>query len=127
MELRITGRHGSMADDTREYVEAKLSSMERFNRHARSLEVIFDEDHLAKTIEVIAHIDHGAPVVVHARHEDAHAAVDLAHDKLEKALRRLKERTEDRRRGKGDPGVAAHLPIDGPIDDSAQPAPAEEE
>ena len=102
MELRITGRHGSMAEDVKEYVEEKLAPVGRFNRHARALDVVLDDDHLSKTVEVIAHVDHGAPVIVHAKHEDARAAVDLAHDKLEKALRRLKERLEDRRRGRGE-------------------------
>jgi putative sigma-54 modulation protein len=109
VELRITGRHDSMADDVKAYVEEKLAPLGRFNRHARSLEVVFDEAHLVKLVEIIAHVDHGAPVVVNAKHEDARAAVDIAHDKLEKALRRHKERTEDRRRGKGDPGAAARF------------------
>ena len=98
MEVRITGRHGDTPDEVREYAHDKLSPLGKFNRHTRSLEVVLDEDHLSKTVEVIAHLERGAPVVVHAKHADARAAIDLAHDKLEKVLRRHKERIEDRRR-----------------------------
>lgn len=106
MEVRITGRHGATPDDVKDYAHDKLGPIGKFNRHARSLEVVFDEDHLAKTVEVIAHLDRGAPVVVHSKHEDARAAIDLAHDKLEKVLRRHKERLEGRRRDRPEPGAA---------------------
>ena len=107
MEVRITGRHGDTPDEVREYAHEKLSPIGRFNRHTRSLEIVLDEDHLSKTVEVIAHLERGAPVVVHSKHEDARAAIDLAHDKLEKVLRRHKERIEGRRRERGEPGASA--------------------
>jgi putative sigma-54 modulation protein len=106
VEVRITGRHGATPDEVKEYAHDKLSPIGKFNRHARSLEIVLDEDHLSKTVEVIAHLDRGAPVVVHSKHEDARAAIDLAHDKLEKVLRRHKERIEDRRRVRGEPGFS---------------------
>ena len=107
MEVRITGRHVDTPDEVRDYAHEKLSPIGKFNRHARSLEVVLDEDHLSKTVEVIAHLQRGAPVVVHSKHEDVRAAIDLAHDKLEKVLRRHKERIEDRRRDRPEPGSAA--------------------
>lgn len=105
MEVRITGRHGDTPDDVKEYAAEKLAPISKFNRHTRSVEVILDEDHLSKTVEVIAHLERGAPVVVHSKHEDAKAAIDLAHDKLEKVLRRHKERLEGRRRDRAESGA----------------------
>ena len=54
----------------------------------------------------------GAPVVVSAKHADARAAVDLAHDKLEKVLRRLKERRMDRRHQGVKPSLGEFAPAD---------------
>lgn len=111
MEVRISGRHGASDEEIKQYVEQKLESMERYNHDAHSLEVVLDEDHLSRSVEVIAHMKRGAPVVVSAKHADARAAVDLAHDKLEKVLRRLKERQLDRRHQGIKPGaVAAPVP-----------------
>ncbi len=101
MEVRITARHVDAPDDVKDYANEKLAPLGRFNSSARSVEVVFGEDGLVKTVEVIAHLTRGAPVVVHARHDDARAAVDLAHDKLERVLRRAKERREARRHSRG--------------------------
>ena len=119
MEVRITGRHGEISDDLKDYAHEKLGPIGKFNRHARSLEVVLDEDHLARTVEVIAHLERGAPVIVHAQHEDAHAAIDLAHDKLEKVLRRHKERIEGRRRGRLEPGAPV-APVPPPTSDEEE-------
>ncbi len=105
MEVRITVRHADASDDVREYADEKMSTIEKFSRHTRSIEVVLDDDHLSKTVEVIAHLERGSPVVVNASHEDARAAIDLAHDKLEKVLRRHKERIEGRRRERGEPAA----------------------
>ena len=105
MEVRITCRHGDTPDDVKDYAREKLSPIGKFNRLTRSIEVVFDEDSLSKTVEIIAHLERGAPVVVHAKHEDLRAAIDLAHDKIEKVLRRQKKRVEGRRREKMEPGV----------------------
>ena len=121
MEVRITGRRGNLTEDVKDYAHEKIAPLGRFNRHARSVELIFDEDHLSQTVEAIAHLDRGAPVVVHSKHEDARAASDLTHDKLERVLRRLKERREARRHKRVDavPGMppAASGDGTGPEDD----------
>ncbi len=99
VRVQVTGRHTQIPDDVKEYAEAKMEPLGRFNRHARSLEIILDADHLSKLVECIAHLDRGAPLVVHAKHEDWRASVDLAVDKLETSFRRMKERIDDRQRG----------------------------
>ncbi len=115
MEVRITARHGEYSSEVKDYVSDKLEPLARFNRQARSVEVILDESGVARLVEVIAHMGRGAPLVVTAEHEDVMAAVDIAHDKLERMLRRLKERESDRRRGRTHAAnVPAPTPLDGP-------------
>ena len=52
-------------------------------------------------MEVICHISRGEPIVATVEHKDAMAAVDLAHDKLERLLTRKQDKTRSRRRGPG--------------------------
>ncbi len=107
MEVRITGRHGDLTDQLKAYVEEKLEPLSRYYQRTRFLEVILDGDHLGKSVEVKAHLQRGAPLVVSVRHKDLFAAVDLAHDKLERLLTRRKEKVAERRKGRGEQGAAS--------------------
>jgi ribosomal subunit interface protein len=92
LEVRITGRHAHLGAKVKEYAIQKLAPLSRFDGGTRSLEVVFDEDHLGRKVEVIAHMQRGKPLVATVQHKDALAAIDLAHDKLEKLLTRKKEK-----------------------------------
>lgn len=98
MELRITGRHATVNPKLRDYAADKLGPIERYDRRTRVLDVVLDHEPLGTTIEAKAHVGKGAPLVVHAKHATAEGAIDLIHDKLERALRRNKERVRDRHR-----------------------------
>jgi ribosomal subunit interface protein len=97
VEVRITGRHGELGDKVRSYANEKLEPLSRYYDRTRHLEVVFDETQLGWKIEVIAHLQRGKPLIATVEHKDALAAVDLAHDKLERLLTREKERHRSRR------------------------------
>ena len=99
MEVRITDRHGRMTAAVKKYAIEKLEPLSRYWARTRYLEVVFDEAHLGWKIEAIAHVERGAPLVATVEHKDALAAVDLAHDKIERLLTRAKERVEEKRQG----------------------------
>lgn len=100
MDVRITSRHGELQDKEREYAEEKLESLTRYFKGTRSVEVVLDEGHQTRNAEIIAHMARGAPLVVSAEAGDVFAAIDRAYDKLERMLRRLKEKLVDRRHGR---------------------------
>lgn len=97
MEVRITGRHAHIAENVKAYVHEKLEPLSRYYDRTRQLEVVFEEAPLGWRVEVIAHIERGQPLIVKVQHKDALAAVDLAHDKLERLLTREKEKHRSRR------------------------------
>ena len=98
MKVLISARHGDVPDDAKDYAEAKMAPLGRFNRHARSVDVVLDQDGFSKIVECRAHLDRGAPLIVRSEEPDWRVAVDAAHHRLEGALRRLKERIDDRGR-----------------------------
>lgn len=104
MEVRITGRHhAKLGEKVKRYAVEKLSPLSRYYDRTRRLEVVFDEGQLGWKIEAIAHLARGAPLVATVEHAEPMAAVDLAHDKLERLLSREKERRRARRRsGRGE-------------------------
>lgn len=97
MEVRIVGRHSAVGDRVKTYANDKLEPLSRYYDRTRHLEVVFDETNLGWEVEVIAHLLQGKPLVATIRHKDALAAVDLAHDKLERLLTREKEKKRSRR------------------------------
>ncbi len=125
MEVRITGRHAHVAEKIKAYALEKLGPLSRYYDRTRHLEVVFDEDHLGWKIEAIAHLQRGAPLVATIRHKEATAAVDLAHDKLERLLTKEKDRRRARRRdGRGAPSAS---PPAAPSDDAGGGARSSEE
>jgi ribosomal subunit interface protein len=63
----------------------------------RELEVVFDENNLGWRVELIAHIQRKKSVVATVQHKEVLAAIDLAHDKMERLLTRQKEKVRSRR------------------------------
>jgi ribosomal subunit interface protein len=107
VEVRITGRHAEVEDRVKEYANEKLGPLSRYYDRTRYLEVVFDDDTVGKKVEVIAHMQRGKPIVATTQHKDPMAAVDLAHDKLERLLTRRKEKRLTHKRKDGGAGSAA--------------------
>jgi ribosomal subunit interface protein len=101
VEVRITGRHAHIEEDVKTYVHEKLLPLSRYYDRTRQLEVVFEEAPLGWRVEVIAHIARSKPLVAKVQQRDAMAAVDLAHDKLERLLTREKEKRRQRRHRDG--------------------------
>lgn len=106
MELTIAGRHAKLSPKLRAYAEEKLEPVIRFDTKTRLIEIVLDHEPLRTTIEAKAHVGKGAPIVVHAAHATPEGAVDLIHDKLERAIRKRKERVRDGVRRTSGPAVA---------------------
>ena len=119
MELRITGRHHQVDTDVQDYAREKLGGLEKYNQRAHRIEVILDVDEQHRIVlEAKALIHRGEPIVVHERHRNAKGAIDLAHDALERGIRKEKEKARDRHRPKD--GAAAPLPAAPPRSDGEQ-------
>jgi ribosomal subunit interface protein len=101
VEVRITGRHAQVAENVKTYVHEKLVPLSRYYDRTRQLEVVFEQAPLGWNVEVIAHIERAEQIVAKVQHKDPLAAIDLAHDKLERLLTREKEKHRSRRHRDG--------------------------
>jgi len=101
VEVRITGRHAHIAENVKTYVHDKLVPLSKYYDRTRQLEVVFEQAPLGWSVEVIAHIERAEQIVAKVQHKDALAAIDLAHDKLERLLTREKEKHRSRRHRDG--------------------------
>lgn len=117
MDVTISGRNVDVPADVQDAVRAKIGNLDRFIHGLDRAAVVFraeknpriaDKEQIEVTLE-----GHGHHVRCKVSGVDQHQAVDLAVSKLEKQLRKVKTKTERRRRGAGsrDSKMAEPVPV----------------
>ena len=97
MQMNVTGRHISVSEELRSYVEGKAPKLLRFYDRITAIDIIIDGHDGLHYAEMIVHSEGTAPFVGSEEDKDAHAAFDLLMDKMERQIRRFKERIRNRK------------------------------
>lgn len=93
MQFNISGHQLEVTKPLREYVELKLKKLEGHFDKITNANVILTVEKLKQKIEATLHIP-GGEVVANAEHTDMYAAIDLLTDKLDRQLKKHKEKTQ---------------------------------
>ena len=97
MQMRVTGRHFEVTPPLREHVERRLTKLEHIYHNLLDAHAILfsEKDHFVSDITVT-----GNHVTLHIRErdDDMYTAVDKAVHKLERQVRRHKERVRGRKK-----------------------------
>lgn len=91
MNIKITGRHITVTDNLKEYAEKKISKLETYFNQIIDAHIIMFVEKLDHIAEVLIN---GDGVQFHGREKssDLYASVDLLFEKMEKQIRRYKEK-----------------------------------
>jgi putative sigma-54 modulation protein len=98
MNITISTRHFEISDETRKLVHEKISHVNRFINGIKKIEVVLKTESRDHHCEVIVHVNNHDSVVVDVSREDMIEAVDVAVDKIERQLRKVKEKRTSHRR-----------------------------
>lgn len=98
MQIKISTRHGHLNDEMQKFIEQKAEKLLRFFERLTSIAVTVDLENSSKMVEFVVSAEHKHDFVARESHTDIRAAVDLVLDKLEKQLRKYKEKVQDHRR-----------------------------
>ncbi len=100
MQIKISARHGQLGDDTKRFIQERAQKLLRFFERLTSIDVTVDmgDQEGRHTVEFQVSAEHKHDFVASESHGDIRAAVDLVLEKLEKQLRRYKEKVQDHRR-----------------------------
>ena len=98
MQTKISARHGRLTDETKEFIKDKADKLLHFFERLTSIEVTVDLKGDLKMVEFNVSAEHKHDFVARESHSDIRAAVDLVLVKLEKQLRKYKEKVQDHRR-----------------------------
>jgi putative sigma-54 modulation protein len=91
MRINITARHFKLSDHLRNYVENEISRLNRYYDGIVDVEIILSciKKHRLAEINVSVY---GTLLKAHGRSEDVHQSVDRAVEKLERQLKKYKDR-----------------------------------
>ncbi|HEY3645349.1 MAG TPA: ribosome-associated translation inhibitor RaiA [Gammaproteobacteria bacterium] len=91
MKLDLTGHHVDINDTLRSYVENKFEKLERHFDHVTGIHVVLTVSKLEHRAEATLKVS-GAKLFADAVEQDMYAAIDCLVDKLDRQVKRHKEK-----------------------------------
>ena len=98
MQLEVSGHHVDVSQSMKDYVETKFKRLERHFDNATHAHVILTVEKLDQKAEATIHVS-GANVFADAVDADMYAAIDALTHKLDRQLKRHKEKLTNHHRG----------------------------
>ena len=105
MQISTTARHCELDPELRLFVQERLEKLGRFARDIQEAHLIVTAEGYRHEAEITLHLK-GREMVSREQSTEPRAAIDLAADRLETQLRRLKEKRVSRKRNGRTNGVA---------------------
>jgi putative sigma-54 modulation protein len=99
VQVKIAARHGHLHEDTTRVIREKASKLLHYFDRLTIIEVTVDlRQKEEKVVEVLVSAEHKHDFVASERHAELLSAVDAAVEKMERQLKRYKEKIQDHRR-----------------------------
>jgi putative sigma-54 modulation protein len=100
MQIDLTGHHVEITGPLRSYVDDKFERLERHFDQVTDVHVVLSVEKLRHTAEATIHIS-GGKLFADNTEEDMYAAIDGLTDKLDRQIKKHKEKVTDHRRSEG--------------------------
>jgi putative sigma-54 modulation protein len=97
MQINLSGHHVDITTPLREYVNSKMDRLERHFDHVTDIHVVLGVEKLRHKAEATMHIS-GGTIFADAVEENMYAAIDALVDKLDRQLKKHKEKITDHHR-----------------------------
>jgi putative sigma-54 modulation protein len=100
MQINLSGHHVDLTTPLREYVNNKMERLERHFDQVTDIHVVLGVEKLRHKAEATMHIS-GGDIFANAVEENMYAAIDSLVDKLDRQLKKHKEKITDHHRSEG--------------------------
>ncbi|NOR20875.1 MAG: ribosome-associated translation inhibitor RaiA [Xanthomonadales bacterium] len=94
MQINLTGRHVEITPAIRDYVHEKLQRIERHFENATDIHIILTVEKLEQRAEATLNVS-GNTLHAHSVAADMYASIDSLTDKLDRQVRKHKEKITD--------------------------------
>ena len=98
MQINLSGHHVDITPAIRQHVETKFEKLERHFDHMTSIHVILTVEKDRHKAEAKIHVS-GADLYADEENENMYAAIDSLTDKLDRQVKKHKEKLTDHHRG----------------------------
>jgi len=105
VQVKVSARHGHLADDTQQMIREKAEKLLHFFDRVSQIEVTIDLRGEAKRAEVLLNAEHKHDFVAQADGPDPVQAVAAAVEKMKQQVKHYKEKIQDHRRDASPGGV----------------------
>ena len=96
MQINLSGHHLNITTALRSYVATKLQRIERHFDHVITAHVVLTVEKERKKAEATIHVNR-ANLFADAEHTDMYAAIDKLIDRLDRQVKKHKEKLSDHR------------------------------
>lgn len=96
MKINLAGHHLDITPALRSYVETKLQRIERHFDHVTTAHVVLSVEKERNRAEATIHVNRGN-LFAEAEHGNMYAAIDKMMDRLDRQVRKHKEKLVDHR------------------------------
>jgi len=97
MQINLSGHHVEVTPALRDYVNSKLERLERHFDSVTNVHVVLSVEKQRQRAEATIHVSR-ANLFADAEHEDMYAAIDALTDKLDRQIKKHKEKLTDHHR-----------------------------
>lgn len=112
MRIAVTFRHLEPSDALRDYVETRLQKIRKYLDGPADVNVVLSVEKFRNTADVVVAGD-GLRVAAKEEQGDMHSAIDLLSDKIEKQLRKFKEKQRNKKGCESLSGMASATGLPG--------------
>ncbi len=112
MRIKVTFRHLDHSDELRQYAENRLQKLKKYSDGPMDVNVVLSSEKFRQSAEVVISGD-GVRAAAKEEQEDMKAAIDLVSDKIERQLKKYRDKMISRRN--------APAPSQAPAADMAAP------
>ncbi len=94
MQLTVTGHHIDVTEALRNYVDKRLARLERHFDHMTDIHCVLTVEKLRHKAEATVHVG-GGTIHADSIEENMYAAIDMLVDKLDRQVKKFKEKLTD--------------------------------
>lgn len=104
MQISLSGHHVEITEALRGYVDNKFERLERHFDNVTNVHIVLSVEKLRQKAEATLHVN-GADVHAECTEERMYAAIDGLVDKIDRQVKKVKEKSTNHRTGVGMKGI----------------------
>jgi ribosomal subunit interface protein len=97
MDVKINARNLRVPDSLRAQVQFRLDRMQRLENRITAATITFEAENLTRSAEARLAVAGGPPIIGHGEGATLRNALDAAMDRIERQLKRRRQRSRDSR------------------------------